>query len=94
MRLGVMIGAERGDMARKVSKLVSDIEWAELDGFEAVDVGVVVAGWALLAVLADVAAAGVEECGLVAGGVTVRPGVGRPGSSTERAGSARSVQRS
>ncbi|MFV8245768.1 LLM class F420-dependent oxidoreductase [Mycolicibacterium peregrinum] len=29
MRLGVMIGAERGDMARKVAKLVSDIQWAE-----------------------------------------------------------------
>ena len=29
MRLGVMIGAERGDMARKVKKLLDDIEWAE-----------------------------------------------------------------
>ena len=29
MRLGVMIGAERGDMARKVKKLIDDIEWAE-----------------------------------------------------------------
>src|SRR6201991_1067968 len=34
MRLGVMIGAERGDMARKVSKLVADIEWAESAGFD------------------------------------------------------------
>ncbi|EUA30515.1 family F420-dependent oxidoreductase domain protein [Mycobacterium xenopi 4042] len=29
MRLGVMIGAERGDSARKVNKLLDDIEWAE-----------------------------------------------------------------
>lgn len=29
MRLGVMIGAERGDSARKVSRLLADIEWAE-----------------------------------------------------------------
>ncbi|MDT5011453.1 MAG: 5,10-methylenetetrahydromethanopterin reductase, partial [Mycobacterium sp.] len=34
MRLGVMIGAERGDMARKVSKLVSDIKWAEEAGLD------------------------------------------------------------
>src|ERR1044071_7568128 len=34
MRLGVMIGAERGDMARKVAKLVSDIEWAEAAGLD------------------------------------------------------------
>jgi F420-dependent oxidoreductase-like protein len=34
MRLGVMIGAERGDMARKVSKLVADIEWAEAAGLD------------------------------------------------------------
>ena len=32
MRLGVMIGAERGDMARKVTKLISDIEWADSAG--------------------------------------------------------------
>ena len=32
--LGVMIGAERGDMARKVSKLVADIEWAEAAGLD------------------------------------------------------------
>jgi F420-dependent oxidoreductase-like protein len=32
MRLGVMIGAERGDMARKVAKLISDIEWADSAG--------------------------------------------------------------
>lgn len=32
MRLGVMIGAERGDMARKVGKLISDIEWADSAG--------------------------------------------------------------
>lgn len=29
-----MIGAERGDMARKVGKLVSDIEWAESAGLD------------------------------------------------------------
>ncbi|WP_285032605.1 LLM class F420-dependent oxidoreductase [Mycolicibacterium sp. lyk4-40-TYG-92] len=34
MRLGVMIGAERGDMARKASKLVSDIQWAESAGLD------------------------------------------------------------
>ncbi len=34
MRLGVMIGAERGDSARKVAKLVSDIEWAESAGMD------------------------------------------------------------
>ncbi|BBX69100.1 LLM class F420-dependent oxidoreductase [Mycolicibacterium psychrotolerans] len=34
MRLGVMIGAERGDMARKVAKLVSDIQWAESAGLD------------------------------------------------------------
>src|SRR6202045_4072908 len=34
MRLGVMIGAERGDMARKVTKLLEDIEWAEAAGFD------------------------------------------------------------
>lgn len=32
MRLGVMIGAERGDMSRKVDKLISDIEWADSAG--------------------------------------------------------------
>ena len=34
MRLGVMIGAERGDMARKVKKLLDDIEWAEAAGMD------------------------------------------------------------
>ncbi|WP_231117559.1 TIGR03564 family F420-dependent LLM class oxidoreductase, partial [Mycobacterium intracellulare] len=34
MRVGVMIGAERGDMARKVHKLASDIEWAESAGLD------------------------------------------------------------
>jgi 5,10-methylenetetrahydromethanopterin reductase len=34
MRLGVMIGAERGDMARKVKKLLEDIEWAEAAGMD------------------------------------------------------------
>ncbi|GAB3008156.1 LLM class F420-dependent oxidoreductase [Mycobacterium bourgelatii] len=34
MRVGVMIGAERGDMARKVAKLAADIEWAESAGLD------------------------------------------------------------
>ncbi|OBJ81929.1 LLM class F420-dependent oxidoreductase [Mycobacterium gordonae] len=34
MRVGVMIGAERGDMARKVAKLIADIEWAESAGLD------------------------------------------------------------
>jgi len=34
VRIGVMIGAERGDMARKVAKLASDIEWAESAGLD------------------------------------------------------------
>ncbi|NDJ87569.1 TIGR03564 family F420-dependent LLM class oxidoreductase [Mycolicibacter kumamotonensis] len=34
MRLGVMIGAERGDMARKVAKLIADIEWADEAGLD------------------------------------------------------------
>ncbi len=34
MRLGVMIGAERGDMTRKVTKFIEDIEWAESAGFD------------------------------------------------------------
>jgi F420-dependent oxidoreductase-like protein len=34
MRLGVMIGAERGDMGRKVKKFLEDIEWAEAAGLD------------------------------------------------------------
>ncbi|MGH3556192.1 MAG: LLM class F420-dependent oxidoreductase [Mycobacterium sp.] len=34
MRLGVMIGAERGDSTRKVTKLLDDIEWAEATGMD------------------------------------------------------------
>ncbi|MDT5143430.1 MAG: hypothetical protein QOI79_2793 [Mycobacterium sp.] len=34
MRLGVMIGAERGDSARKVSRMLTDIEWAEAAGID------------------------------------------------------------
>ena len=34
MRLGVMIGAERGDSARKVSRMLADIEWAEAAGMD------------------------------------------------------------
>jgi alkanesulfonate monooxygenase SsuD/methylene tetrahydromethanopterin reductase-like flavin-dependent oxidoreductase (luciferase family) len=34
VRLGVMIGAERGDSARKVTKLLADIEWAEAAGMD------------------------------------------------------------
>ncbi|MER5527489.1 TIGR03564 family F420-dependent LLM class oxidoreductase [Streptomyces sp. NPDC002677] len=29
MRIGVMIGPERGDSARKVSRMLADVEWAE-----------------------------------------------------------------
>ena len=32
MRLGVMIGPERGDAARKVSRMIDDIRWAESAG--------------------------------------------------------------
>src|SRR5690625_1231244 len=32
MRLGVMIGAERSDIARKVKTLIADIEWADSAG--------------------------------------------------------------
>ena len=32
MRIGVMIGPERGDTARKVKRLIGDIEWAERAG--------------------------------------------------------------
>ena len=32
MRIGVMIGPERGDTARKIKRLVDDIEWAETAG--------------------------------------------------------------
>ena len=34
MRLGVMIGADRGDMARKISKFLADIEWADSAGLD------------------------------------------------------------
>jgi F420-dependent oxidoreductase-like protein len=34
VRLGVMIGAERGDSARKVSRMLADIEWAEAAGMD------------------------------------------------------------
>ncbi|WP_343575371.1 LLM class F420-dependent oxidoreductase [Mycobacterium sp.] len=34
MRLGVMIGADRGDSARKVSRMLADIEWAESAGMD------------------------------------------------------------
>ncbi|MDT5251072.1 MAG: hypothetical protein QOE48_216 [Mycobacterium sp.] len=34
MRLGVMIGAERGDSARKVSRMLADIELAEAAGMD------------------------------------------------------------
>jgi hypothetical protein len=29
-----MIGADRGDMARKISKFLADIEWAESAGLD------------------------------------------------------------
>ncbi len=34
MRVGVMIGPERGDAARKVSRMIDDIRWAEKAGFD------------------------------------------------------------
>lgn len=34
MRVGVMIGAERGDSARKVARLIDDIRWAEDAGMD------------------------------------------------------------
>jgi F420-dependent oxidoreductase-like protein len=34
VRLGVMIGAERGDSARKVKRMLADIEWAEAAGMD------------------------------------------------------------
>ena len=34
MRIGVMIGAERGDGARKVARLLADMEWAEAAGMD------------------------------------------------------------
>jgi len=34
LRVGVMIGPERGDAARKVERMVEDIKWAESAGFD------------------------------------------------------------
>ena len=34
MRIGVMIGPERGDSARKAGRMLSDIEWAESAGLD------------------------------------------------------------
>jgi F420-dependent oxidoreductase-like protein len=34
VRIGVMIGPERGDSARKVSRMLSDVEWAEQAGLD------------------------------------------------------------
>ncbi|MFW0793925.1 LLM class F420-dependent oxidoreductase [Gordonia sp. CPCC 205515] len=34
MRIGVMIGPERGDSARKVDRMMKDIEWAESAGMD------------------------------------------------------------
>jgi alkanesulfonate monooxygenase SsuD/methylene tetrahydromethanopterin reductase-like flavin-dependent oxidoreductase (luciferase family) len=34
VRIGVMIGPERGDSARKVSRMISDVEWAEAAGLD------------------------------------------------------------
>ncbi|MFI9833129.1 LLM class F420-dependent oxidoreductase [Streptomyces sp. NPDC051913] len=36
MRIGVMIGAERGDSARKASRMVADVRWAESAGLDTV----------------------------------------------------------
>lgn len=34
MRIGVMIGPERGDSARKVARMIEDIKWAEAAGLD------------------------------------------------------------
>ncbi|WP_046731312.1 TIGR03564 family F420-dependent LLM class oxidoreductase [Streptomyces humi] len=34
MRIGVMIGPERGDSARKISRMIADVEWAESAGMD------------------------------------------------------------
>jgi F420-dependent oxidoreductase-like protein len=34
MRLGVMIGPERGDTARKVARMIDDVQWAEAAGLD------------------------------------------------------------
>ena len=34
MRIGVMIGPERGDAARKVTRMLADIDWAESAGLD------------------------------------------------------------
>jgi F420-dependent oxidoreductase-like protein len=34
VRIGVMIGPERGDSARKVSRMMADVEWAEQAGLD------------------------------------------------------------
>ncbi|MFC1440558.1 LLM class F420-dependent oxidoreductase [Streptacidiphilus sp. N1-10] len=34
MRVGVMIGPERGDSARKVARMIADVEWAEGAGID------------------------------------------------------------
>ncbi|MGI5460312.1 TIGR03564 family F420-dependent LLM class oxidoreductase [Streptomyces sp. CA-249302] len=34
MRIGVMIGPERGDSTRKVSRMIADVEWAESAGMD------------------------------------------------------------
>lgn len=36
MRTGVMVGPERGDSARKVARMLSDVEWAESAGVDSV----------------------------------------------------------
>ena len=36
MRIGAMIGAERGDTARKVSRMLDEVEWAEAAGLDTV----------------------------------------------------------
>ncbi len=36
MRIGVMIGPERGDSARKVARMLDDVEWAESAGLDSV----------------------------------------------------------
>lgn len=36
MRIGVMVGPERGDAARKVARMIDDVQWAEAAGLHSV----------------------------------------------------------
>ena len=92
MRLGVMIGAERGDMARKVTKLVADIEWAEAAGFDTAWMPQVPDDFDALTMVALMARAHVphrarHRRGAAAGAASDRPGP--PGAVGARGGGGR-----